>query len=78
VHFLVLRRLGQLVYLLLRPRARCFDAVAALDHVGLEADGSRAAVQLEKETAGVAEDGAGLIATPEGSGARAAVQADGL
>jgi len=51
--------------------ARCLrglDAVARLDHVGLERDGTRAAVQLEEEAAGVAEDGAGLIATPERSG----------
>jgi len=35
-------------------------------------------VQLEEETAGVAEDGARLIATPERRGARRAVPADGL
>lgn len=41
--------------------ARCLrglDAVARLDHVGLERDGTWAAVQFEEETAGVAEDGA--------------------
>jgi hypothetical protein len=41
--------------------ARCLgglDAVARLDHVGLEGDGTRTAVQFEEETAGVAEDGA--------------------
>ena len=40
------------------------DAVAALDDVGLQRDGTRAAVQLQKEAAGVAEDGAGLVASP--------------
>jgi len=41
--------------------ARCLrglDAVARLYHIGLERDGTRAAVQFEEEAAGVAEDGA--------------------
>jgi len=61
--------------------ARCLrglDAVARLDHVRLERDGTRAAVQFEEEAAGVAEDGAGLIAAPEGSGRGGAVLTDGL
>jgi hypothetical protein len=39
-------------------------SVAALDHVRLERDGPRATVELEKETAGVAEHGAHLVAAP--------------
>jgi hypothetical protein len=41
--------------------ARCLrglDAVARLDHVGLERDGTWAAVEFEEEAASVAEDGA--------------------
>jgi hypothetical protein len=54
------------------------DAVAAFDDIGLEGDGSRAAVQLQEEAAGIAEDRARLIATPERRGARGAVLADRL
>lgn len=49
-------------------RAHGLDAVATLDDIGLEGDGARPAVQLEKQAAGIAEDGAGFIATPERSG----------
>lgn len=35
-------------------------------------------MQLEEETAGVAQHGAGLVASPEGRGARGAVLADRL
>ena len=53
-------------------------AVAALDDVCLERDWSRAAMQLQKQPAGVAQHGARLIATPERGGARGAVLADRL
>ena len=65
----VLRAVGEIAIAILLARSlRGLDAIARLDHVGLERDGTRAAVQLEEEAAGVAEDGAGLIATPERSG----------
>lgn len=54
------------------------DAVAALDHVGLEGDRARAAVQLEEEAAGIAEHAAGLVATPEWCGRCSAVLTYGL
>jgi hypothetical protein len=57
---------------------RCLDAIARFDHVGLERDGTRAAVEFEEEAAGVAEDGAGLIAAPEGCCRGRAVLADRL
>lgn len=65
-------------YLLAHAGSASLDAVAALDDIGLERDGSRAAVQLQEEPAGVAEDGARFIATPERSGACRAVSADRL
>lgn len=40
------------------------DAVAALDNVCLETDGTRTAVQLEEETTSIAQDRAHLVATP--------------
>jgi hypothetical protein len=40
------------------------DAVAALDNVRLETDGTRTAMQLEEETASIAQDRAHLVATP--------------
>jgi hypothetical protein len=40
------------------------DAVAALDDVRLETDGTRTAMQLEEETASIAQDRAHLVATP--------------
>ena len=39
-------------------------AIPALDHVGLERDGAGPAVEFEEEAAGVAEDGARLVAPP--------------
>lgn len=54
------------------------DAIATLDDVCLERDGTGAAVQLEEEAAGVAEDGARLVAAPERRGRRLAVLAGGL
>lgn len=50
--------------LLLHIRSHCLNAIAALDDVCLQRYRSRAAMQLEKQTAGVAEDGAHLVATP--------------
>lgn len=41
-----------------------FHAVARLDHVRLETYGSGPAVELCEETAGVAEDRAGVVAAP--------------
>lgn len=40
------------------------DAIATLDNVSLERDRPRAAVQLEEQAAGIAEDGTKLVATP--------------
>ena len=40
------------------------DAVAALDNVRLETDGTRTTMQLEEKTASIAEDRAHLVATP--------------
>jgi hypothetical protein len=68
----------QCLYLSLCAGSASLDAVAALDDIGLERDGARAAVQLQEEAAGVAEDGARLIAAPEGRRARSAILADRL
>lgn len=65
-------------HLLLGALSRGLDAVPALDHIGLEAYRARTAVQLEEQAAGVAQDGANLIAAPERGGAGGAVLADGL
>jgi hypothetical protein len=65
-------------YLSARTRPASLDAVAALDDIGLEGDGSRAAMQLQKETAGVAEHGTCLIASPKRCSARRAVLTYGL
>lgn len=51
------------------------DAVAALDDIGLEGDGSWAAMQLQEQAAGVAQNGAGFITAPERCSARCAVLA---
>jgi hypothetical protein len=40
------------------------DAVATLDDIGLETDGTRTTVQLEEETTSIAQDRAHLVATP--------------
>lgn len=63
---------------LLLGTAGRLDPVATLDNVGLEAYRSRTAVELEEETAGIAEDRAGFIASPERSSACSAVLAYGL
>lgn len=63
---LVLGSLGGVAIAIMFARClRCLYTVARLDHVGLEGDGSRTAVQFEEEPAGVAEDGTRLIASPE-------------
>ena len=54
------------------------NTIAALDDIGLERDGSRPAVQLQEEAAGIAENGTRLVASPEGCGACSAVLADRL
>jgi hypothetical protein len=75
----VLRTVGEIAVTVVFTRClRCLDAIARLDHVGLERDGTRATVEFEEEAAGVAEDGAGLIAAPEGCRRGRAVLADRL
>jgi hypothetical protein len=68
----------QLSYLLAASRTARLDAVAALDDVRLERDGPWAAMQLQEEAAGIAQDGAGFIASPQRRGARGTVLADRL
>lgn len=75
----VLRAVGKIAIAIVLARClRGLDAIARLDHVGLERDGSWAAVEFEEEAAGIAEDGAGLVAAPERCGGGCAVLADGL
>jgi hypothetical protein len=75
----VLGTVGEIAVAVVFARClRCLDAIARFDHVGLERDRTRAAVEFEEEAAGVAEDGAGLIATPEGCCRGRAVLADRL
>ena len=47
---------GVAIAIVFARRLRGLDTVARLDHVGLEGDGTRTAVQFEEETAGIAED----------------------
>lgn len=65
-------------YLALRALASSFHPIPTLDHIGLETDRSWATMQLQKESAGIAEHGAQLIATPEGGRGRATILAHGL
>ena len=53
-------------YLLLfrEIRAHRLDSIPALDDVCLERDGAWAAMELQEQTAGVAEHGAHLVAAP--------------
>ena len=75
----VLRAVGEIAIAIVLARClRGLDAIARLDHVGLERDGSWAAVEFEEEAAGIAEDGAGLVAAPEGCRGGCAVLANGL
>jgi hypothetical protein len=79
VLMLVLRTIGGVAVAIVFARClRCLHAVARLDHVGLEGDGSWAAVEFEEEAAGVAEDGSGLIAAPEGCRRGGTVLTNGL
>jgi hypothetical protein len=64
--------------LLARTLTGGLDAIPALDDIGLEADGSRAAVELQEEATGIAENRAGLVAAPERSGAGGTVLTDRL
>jgi hypothetical protein len=75
----ILRAIGEISIAIVLARClRGLDTIARLDHVGLERDGSWAAVELKEETAGVAENGAGLVAAPERCRGGCAVLADGL
>jgi len=75
----VLRAVGEIAIAIVLARClRGLDAIARLNHVGLERNGSWTAVEFEEEAAGVAEDRAGLITAPEGCRGGCAVLADGL
>jgi hypothetical protein len=54
------------------------DAIATFDYIGLQAYRARPPVQLQEQSAGVAKNGAQLVAAPQGRGRGAAVLADGL
>lgn len=54
------------------------DAIATFNHIGLQAYRARPPVQLQKQSAGVAKNGAQLVAAPQGSGRGTTVLADGL
>jgi hypothetical protein len=56
----------------------CLDAIAAFDDICFEADGSRPAVKLQEEPAGIAKNGTRLITTPEWSRACGTILANGL
>ena len=58
--------------------AASLGTVSRLDDIGLEADGARPAVQLEKEAASVAEYEAVFITAPERRGTCRTVLANGL
>ena len=45
---------------------RVLDAIPALDHIRLQADGAGSAVQLEEQTTSIAKYRASLIPSPEG------------
>ena len=45
-------------------RSHSLDTVATLDHISLEGDGSRSAVQLEEQAACVAKNGTKFVASP--------------
>jgi hypothetical protein len=49
---------------LLLGTSSSLDAIATLDNVRLETDGTRTTVQLEEETTSIAQDRAHLVATP--------------
>lgn len=59
------RRVGRVAIAVMFARSLgCLHTIARLDHVGLERDWARPAVQFKEEAAGVAEDCAGLVASP--------------
>jgi hypothetical protein len=66
------------LFLLLAVLASSLDTVPTLDHIGLETDGPRPAVQLEKESTGIAEHRSVVVAPPQRRRARGAILADGL
>lgn len=53
-----------MTYLFLRSLVRRLDPVTTLDDIGLKTDGTRATMQLEEETAGVAEHRPRLVPSP--------------
>lgn len=69
-----------ITYLLLHFHARAhgLDAIATLDDVCLERDRTWAAMQLEKQATGIAENSARFIASPERSSGGLTVLAGGL
>lgn len=59
------RRVGRIAIAVMFARSLgCLHTIARLDHVSLERDWARPAVQFKEEAAGVAEDRAGLVASP--------------
>jgi hypothetical protein len=66
--------------LLLRPlgRARTLHSIATFDNICLQAYRSWTAMQLQEETAGIAQHGADLVASPERGGAGGAILAGRL
>ena len=65
-------------HLFLLRLARVLDPVPALDHIRLERYRAGATMQLQEESAGVAEHRAGFVAPPQWGGRSGAVLADGL
>lgn len=60
-------------YFFLWPLCGALDTIPALDDIGLEADGPRSAVQLEKQAARVTEHRTDFISAPKRSCRRGAV-----
>lgn len=58
--------------------ASCLDSIAALDHIGLEANGPWSAMELQEEPARITEHGPYLIPTPERSGRGTTILTNGL
>jgi hypothetical protein len=51
-------------HLLLRPLVGRLDSIATLDYIRLETDWTRATVQLEEKSAGIAKDRPSFVASP--------------
>lgn len=66
--FAVVQPLSTHLLLHLHARTHGLDAIATLDDIGLERDWPGPAMQLEKQAAGIAEDCARFIASPERGG----------